>query len=339
MAYDENNKVIVVFGGFGNGSHLADTWVLNMETKAWNNMAPVSAPSARAATSMVYDGVGGQMIIFGGFGLGHSVVSNETWTYTVASNNWIRVETQGAPSARASYGMALDENRRELVLFGGFTENEYFNDVWVYDIANQEWKSRNFAGELPAPRGAMSFVYDVENNQFIMFGGFSDKGFYSDTWILDPAANKWTKQELSTVPPPLRTRMIYDESSGNAILFGGDVIQSEGHQTSPVPSDKTWSYDPSNRAWSEILTSEAPNPRSLHGVAYDRANDSIIIFGGTDSLIDDANFVGREFQDTWVFSNKVDNPSMNAMVVLVPAAAVIVVGLFVLVKKNRIKFR
>lgn len=338
MAYDDSNNVVIVFGGFGNGSHLADTWALDVKTRTWENMAPVNPPSPRAATTMVHDGVSGKMIIFGGFGLGHSVVSNETWSYTYASNSWSRIETRDAPSERASYGMALDEKRRELVLFGGFTERGYFNDVWVYDIATQEWHSKDLTGEVPAPRGAMSFVYDKKNDHFVMYGGFSDSGFYSDTWILDPADETWKKHEALSAPPPLRTRMIYDESLGAPVFFGGDVVPSVGHQSSPVPSDSTWSYDSSSRKWSELVTSDAPAPRSLHGIVYDREAKSIVIFGGTDSLIDDANFVGREFRDTWLLSLEPEDGILSNPLILIPVVAA-AVGVIAFVRTRRFKVR
>ena len=101
MAYDQDSNVVVMFGGFGTGSHLADTWALDMKTMAWKNMQPVVAPSARAAATMVYDHATKQMILFGGFGLGHSISSNETWSYKYPDNQWAEIQTNGAPSERA----------------------------------------------------------------------------------------------------------------------------------------------------------------------------------------------------------------------------------------------
>ena len=299
MTYDPENKVAIVFGGFGNGSHLGDTWVLDTQSKSWKNMQPMNSPSPRAAAMLVYDPASNQSILFGGFGLGHSVVSNETWSYRYSSNEWTQIQTDAAPSERASYGMALDSKRQAIVLFGGFTEMGYFNDLWTYDIGQEEWRIEEVSGSVPAARGAMSFVYDVKNDNYVMFGGFSDQGFYSDTWLFDPDTHTWAELQPSTSPPPIRTRMVYDELRGIAVFFGGDVIPSEGHQGSPEPYDKSWAFDPSAQNWKEITTSGSPAPRALNGAAYDSDNGSILIFGGTDSLIDDSNFVGREYQDTW----------------------------------------
>ena len=36
MAYDPENNVVVVFGGFDNGQSLGDTWILDCETLTWS---------------------------------------------------------------------------------------------------------------------------------------------------------------------------------------------------------------------------------------------------------------------------------------------------------------
>jgi N-acetylneuraminic acid mutarotase len=335
MAYDQENKAVLIFGGFGNGSHLADTWALDVETKTWRDMAPASSASPRAATTLVYDDASRQMILFGGFGLGHSLVSNETWTYDYGSNLWTMVKARSAPSERASYGMALDSERHQLVLFGGFTELGYFNDLWKYSISEREWTRIDAAGELPAPRGAMSFVYDVKRDAFVMFGGFSDQGYFSDTWTLDPSTRTWTKVATEKSPPPARSRMVYHQTADLSIIFGGDTMPSEGHLGSPVPYGKTWSYSSNDRSWAEMQTANAPMPRALNGIAYDSNEDAIVIFGGTDSIIDDANFVGNEFQDTWVLKLRQAPTSSGTEFLLVVAAAAAVIGALLMAQRKR----
>ena len=299
MVYDPDNKLLVVFGGYGNGTHLGDTWILNTTRNDWVEMHPSVAPSPRAATTMLYDPDQQQMILFGGFAFGHSIVSNETWAYSYSRNTWTNLEPKNAPSERASYGMAYDSTRKQMVLFGGFTESGYFNDLWVYSPSENIWKETLNNGSAPSPRGAMGFVYDSINDNFIMFGGFSEKGFFNDTWILDLKTNRWTQVEPIASPPPLRTRMIFDENSGKAILFGGDVISGESEEPSPKPYSKTWAYDAKANNWEELLAADSPAARSLNGIAFDSARRTAIIFGGTDSLIDQANFVGHEFNDLW----------------------------------------
>ena len=233
--------------------------------------------------------------------------------------------------------MALDSKRHELVLFGGFTESGYFNDVWIYDIAEKEWRESELAGTSPSPRGAMSFSYNPENDYFVMFGGFSNLGFFSDTWVLDPSAEAWLEVTPENSPPPVRSRMVYYDAAGVSTFFGGDMIPSEGHQGSPVPYGKTWAYDAMDKTWTEISTDGGPSPRALNGIAYDSDSKSIVIFGGTDTLIDDANFVGHEFQDTWVFAHNASNDFTTIEYVLPIAAGAAAIGIFAVARKTRRK--
>lgn len=304
MAYDVENDVVVVFGGFGNGSHLGDTWVLDVGTGIWKNMEPSYSPSPRAAAAMVYDSSNKRMILFGGFALGHSLVSNDTWAYSYDANTWTDLTAGSPPTERASYGMALDTRRNEIVLFGGFTERGYFNDQWIYNIEENAWRERIVQGGLPSSRGAMGFVYDTRNDVFVMFGGFSDRGFFNDTWIFDPNTGFWKSMNPASSPPPVRTRMIYDNWTGRIIFFGGDVIYQGEEEGSPEPYAKSWSYDPADNRWTELPFTNSPPARALNGIALDEKTRSLVLFGGTDTLIDNANFIGREFQDTWILDLK-----------------------------------
>jgi N-acetylneuraminic acid mutarotase len=306
MAYDPDNKLVVQFGGFGNNSHLNDTWILDPQTGSWNNVSPSLSPSDRAATTLVYEPGTKQSILFGGFAVGHSLVHNDTWAYNASSNMWKDLKPSSAPSARASYGMAYDSRQGVLVLFGGFTEQGYFNDLWLYDPARNSWEERQVDGDVPAPRGAMGFAYDEANNVFVMFGGFSDAGFFADTWILDLENGTWTEKKLETHPPPIRTRMVYANSIAESVFFGGDLISEENGALYVEPYDKVWAYDYSSNRWQDLTpagsSAASPAKRTLNGIAYDSNSESLLIFGGTDALIDSENFVGREFQDTWSLS-------------------------------------
>ncbi|MGI0028412.1 MAG: Kelch repeat-containing protein, partial [Nitrososphaera sp.] len=311
MAYDPVNKVVIVFGGYGNGSHLADTWALDLKNKAWINMTSPNSPSARAATAMIHDPVNKRMVLFGGFAQGHSIVSNDTWGYSYPTNSWTELRPDDAPSERASYGMAYDSTRHEIVLFGGFTERGYFNDMWIYNIEENAWRELSTSGEVPSPRGAMGFVYDIRNDVFIMFGGFSDRGFFSDTWVFEPQSGAWDRKEPSDSPPPIRTRMVYDNSTGRAIFFGGDTISPESEEGAPEPYSEVWAYDFAANLWTSIETSNAPPARALNGIIYEPESRALLIFGGTDTLIDEENFVGHEFQDTWILASRENGSAAN----------------------------
>ena len=337
MTYEPEHDVVVVFGGYGNGSHLGDTWVLDLETREWRDMKPQVAPSPRAATTMVYDPDSERMVLFGGFAVGHSIVSNQTWAYSYANNTWTDLGPDNAPSERASYGMAYDSKRHLMVLFGGFTEQGYHNDTWIFDPAENSWKELQIDGEVPAARGAMGFVYQAANDVFTMFGGFSDRGFFKDTWTLDLNTATWSRADPNNSPAPIRTRMVHDVTSGNSYFFGGDVIPPESEEGAPEPYAGTWVYGPDGN-WSQLDIGNNPPARSLNGIIVD-AHGRLVIFGGTDTLIDDQNFLGREFHDTWILDPRSQDDQSSSIFPVLPVGigAVIasVIAAIVLTRKKR----
>ncbi len=309
MVYDPDNRVVIMFGGYSNGTHIGDTWVFDVQSHKWKKMQPENSPSPRAATTLVYDPDNKDVILFGGFAHGHDVVFNDTWSYNYKTDTWSDLKAANPPDQRASYGSAYDSKRHNILLFGGFTELGYFNDVWTYSPKDNSWTKVTTSGDLPDPRGAMGFVYDSKNDVFIMFGGFSDGGWFNDTWIFNPNTNEWKKMNPQSSPPPVRTRMIYDESIGRSIFFGGDVADVSDEEARPIPYSETWSYDFMTNKWERLELAGKPAARALNGIAFDQSSQSIIVFGGTDSLIDNQNFVGHEMNDMWVLDLKGENPA------------------------------
>lgn len=300
MAYDPQNDIVLLFGGFGNGTHLGDTWVYDMKMNSWREMMPDTSPSPRAATTLVYDQKHKNFLLYGGFGHDHVLVFNDTWSYDYKSNSWRDLKPENSPAERASYGMAYDTKRNLVAMFGGFTEHKYYNELWMYDPAANSWEQK-VTSVVPPVRGSPGFTYDSKADVFVLFGGFSEEGFFNDTWIYDPKSNIWKKVEPAVSPPLIRTRMVYDENNARSVFFGGDVVAAGliDEEAIPEPSSKTWAFYVNGNRWEELSADNNPPPRSLNGIAYDSHRDSLVLFGGTDSLIDEENLVGREFYDTW----------------------------------------
>ena len=87
MAYDPTTGDVVLFGGIGN-SVLSDTWLWNGIT--WTQVddtgdpgcttACTNSPSARYYVTMTYDPTTGDVVLFGGLGLGGNL--SDTWVYS-----------------------------------------------------------------------------------------------------------------------------------------------------------------------------------------------------------------------------------------------------------------
>jgi hypothetical protein len=90
----------------------------------------------------------------------------------------------------------------KVYLFGGPSGygmgQEFFNNIYVYDVGTNTMTLRATPGVRPAPRQKAGFAYDSANNVFLMYGGVNDSGLgttppaFGDTWIYDSAAvGRW----------------------------------------------------------------------------------------------------------------------------------------------------
>jgi len=131
MAYDSAAGEMVLFTG------KRETWTYNVSLNSWTNRMPGAAPPSEGGSAMVYDVADDQMVLFGGYYGGMDRCHNETWSYNLSKNSWMKKEPAVSPSARAWPAMAYDEAQDLIMLFGG-AEGDAFqsstrSDSWVLD--------------------------------------------------------------------------------------------------------------------------------------------------------------------------------------------------------------
>jgi hypothetical protein len=148
----------------------------------------------------------------------------------------------------------------------------------------------------PSPRTYVSFAYDSESNQIILFGGndklFDNYALNNETWAYDVTANKWTLMKPSNAPPVMAAAtMAYDPESDRIIMFGG-----------AAPGvrfiNDTWAYDYNTNTWTQM--SNGPRDHLGGRMVYDAESDKMILFGG---LIM-GTFMCQD--DTWAYDYNTD---------------------------------
>ena len=152
------------------------------------------------------------------------------------------------------------------------------------------WKVVATTEQGPGPRSRHCLVYDRTAKAAILFGGIiwnSRSQLQSDTWEL--RNQRWYRIKLAQEPPARhRGAMVYDDSRGQSILFGGQG------STGAFLRD-TWIYKPGG--WQQRATGwwgSRPTPRCGHGLAYDEATRLTVLFGGI-------GCGDRPLGDTWLF--------------------------------------
>lgn len=248
------------------------------ETVDWRQLSvDAEAPAPRWDHSLAADDEGKQLIVFGGRDA-NNVPLADTWLYDRAEGVWTAVAAPG-PEPRFGHVVAVDQETRRLYLFGGESGDVFYNDSWAFDAQERAWSQIDTGDSpLPTPRYGLSAVLDGAGH-LIISHGFTFEGRFDDTWSLDLASGQWT--DIS--PPAGETRplkrclheAVWNRAAGRMLLFGGC---SSGF--GPCPQGDLWSFDPENRAWTELTPDAAPAARSNPSLTYDRTRQQSILFGG-----------------------------------------------------------
>jgi hypothetical protein len=119
-------------------------WAFDLALETWTELTPVVSPPGRWFTAHVYEPAGHRAVIFGGNT--SSAVTNEVWTFDLATNTWQQLTPLGTPpSAREGSAAIYDAAEDRMVVFGG-RNGDYNNEVWA--IVNLSGAATG-AGESP----------------------------------------------------------------------------------------------------------------------------------------------------------------------------------------------
>jgi len=194
--------------------------------------------------------------------------------------------------------MAYDEERQQVVLFGGTASlaqdgspSGLLNDTWIWD--GSHWKNVTPEYSVMAARWLHGMAYDSKRKKVVLFGGQQSwLTKLNDTW-------EWDGVNWVLVPPPkgqasakLRFghAMAYDGYRNQVMLFGG----AEGNISSESSDILWWTGLEWGAQWIGLMTSH-PEARSLHAMAADSDKNRIVLFGGHHSDM-------GEFGDTWIWN-------------------------------------
>jgi N-acetylneuraminic acid mutarotase len=144
MVYEPSGARLLLFGGQafredGTARYLDDTWAYDPSANAWTELAPSAGlvPSARSFHSMVYEPVGGRLMLFGG--MDETYLFSDTWAYEPRSNIWTELMPNGwsGPDPRAYSPMVYEPESGRVILFGGMTFDAdgglvFAGDTWAY---------------------------------------------------------------------------------------------------------------------------------------------------------------------------------------------------------------
>mmetsp|Transcript_1545 Transcript_1545/g.3304 ORF Transcript_1545/g.3304 Transcript_1545/m.3304 type:complete len:591 (+) Transcript_1545:547-2319(+) len=133
-------------------------------------------PDPRCSHSIVYfSGVSeNYIILFGGQGQRtitstYTVTFDDLWVYSLKLQRWTQAFPNGdKPVARKDAQMQQYDSRR-IVMQGGTNGNEFFNDIWLYNVETNTWKEWVYT-KKPDKRAKHALV--KINDGLVVFGGY-----------------------------------------------------------------------------------------------------------------------------------------------------------------------
>mmetsp|Transcript_15136 Transcript_15136/g.35474 ORF Transcript_15136/g.35474 Transcript_15136/m.35474 type:complete len:676 (-) Transcript_15136:68-2095(-) len=232
---------IYVYGGASSMGAVGDTYRFDLVKRRWTRGIAVSGgvgPGRRTNHAAVADS-NGRIYIFGGYSAEGTYLSDlwllsmEGFTAAGASAPikaaesfaiaWsLPASTGQIPAARSSHSLTLVDQR--LVVFGGYlAEGQVANDVHIFDLDDQVWKSPSAAPDAPAPRQGHSAVR--HGRDVVVAGGCDvsreDSVCYNDAWTLSLVDMLWTRRSSDEITWFPREGHSATFSRGRMFVFGG----------------------------------------------------------------------------------------------------------------------
>ena len=239
------------------------------------------------------------------------------------------------PAGRLHHSGLYDENRKEFVIYGGYTWNQSAQKV---QSASDVWGWNGSRWELICDSALHKYVaamaFDSRRQRTLIFGGADDSGMI-DGKLRSLEAGTWRVVKDLPALERADASMAYDSKRDRLVLFGGrsdeifyaDTWEFDGSDWKPTfmagPSLRsaaavvydsargvtilyggfrplaalgdTWEWN--GEQW-KLVSESGPGPRSWPGLAYDSKRKRTILFGGEDEK-------GQFYSDTWAWDGKV----------------------------------
>lgn len=215
---DSSFNNIWVFGGVPDESHPYEFLTISTADHAVHGLAsPAHENIATEKASCVAHGDGTKF--FALFGTLNETCSNHIAVYTSASN-WTVLAPANPPPGRVGANALFYKGT--IVVFGGYCNTDYFNDVYRYDIAANTWTKDNAtSGSVPAGRYHSSAF--ILGDVLYVLGGETSSSGAKDSYSYNLLNHTWTAIANHTGSvPDARSGAATVALVNRAVLFGGN---------------------------------------------------------------------------------------------------------------------
>ena len=278
MEYNPATNQIFLFGGRDGSQIYNDTWVLDMNTLSWRQIAVNSptAPPARFSTVMIVDQNAENLYVATGHTQGGRNF-DDVWRLDLTTETWEDLTATAGSGPEARYGGPGGNIGNNLILTHGFGSTRY-DDTWRFNTTTNQWENITPPGEVPLKRCLFAATAAV-GNSIVMHGGCASpfgECFLDDAWILNIETNAWREitSDVKPVGRQYQTLVPAVSSQGDlkAILFGGQ-------DASRAARDDIWILDVATGAWTLVDSQGGPSARYNHTAIW-IPGYGMVVYGG-----------------------------------------------------------
>jgi hypothetical protein len=317
--YDPKGKILLYGGSDGPQDFHGpkdSTWIYDTLNRSWHNVITDKDPGNRTDAAMTFDENSGVYVLFGGrvFTGSTSYLSQDTWVFYPATEQWLNITNSNHPSPRYSSAMVYDRALKKILLYGGTDTTKYLSDIWEFETATAKWT------QLPNTNLAIQkdphLVYVDSLGGPIITSSLNKTWFYNyslvqwwpidnpipqtnffagpmvydqdkdevifllwSLWIYHPIAKTWEQLSPNPSPGPLQHGVIvYDGQTKTVIVQGGIERQMGVPAYDPMPEPSMWQFNTSLRTWSRLNV--APLNTMGDRMAWSSKLGSALIYGG-----------------------------------------------------------
>ena len=264
---------------------------------SWRALETQGTPGARYESELVFDSASGRYLLYGGMSADQdNVYRGDTWELDGETWSLIEDGTRGPPP-RYAHAMAYDGARGQVVLYGGWSNQQLIGgddwmgplwDTWVWD--GMAWELRHPEGEAPPALFGADMAYDPELGEVVMYGGCEraievrhdlDKvcvEYSDDLWTWN--GERWHRLARQGPAPPSRTYHRIVHAGDRLLVFGGFHFQVGFSGYEWTFRDDLWEWD--GQRWTERVPEgpDGPPGRSNHAMVYDARRRVAVVAGG-----------------------------------------------------------
>jgi hypothetical protein len=176
LIFNEARSKIFLFSGHSAGfTHLSEMW--EWDGVQWIQLFSPIVPPGRSWHFVAYDSDRQNVVLFGGYNprLSPSKIYGDTWEWDWV--DWREIDTQISPIPRYDLAMTYNVKKKEILLFGGYTEIGDSDETWVY-------RTRPLEVDIDIKPGSYPNSINLGSNGNIPVAIFSTPSFEATT--VDP---------------------------------------------------------------------------------------------------------------------------------------------------------